>query len=374
MIFNSILCKSSKLYFIINFLWFSKWIYSHISSSLWSLDKKFNWLLIITFLSTSPPNYTENTFKIKQRELQLALEAKQEQDKTDNKKIKTEEKKDKETEKREKEAQELQTKESQIYKNSDTSGIKEGKYKRVANDKIRLTNDLSQWFILIRISSQNYYGSWQGIIGNMYNDGISRGWGLYVNPSGVLHWVFADVGYPSSWDLNKLGALTNGYTYNIRINYRDKILKFTLENLNLGSYKTESLDKMTMITNRGFVTIGGHWLNNNNEKFKGDIQYVEILTTEWELSRYNETYLVNKQSDVTKFRYSKGLCSQVYQPNRNNYYGGTDCGNGDKTYWDGNLTIFDDWRNKGGSCPDWQREDNRCGTGCRWAGGQQHCV
>lgn len=63
-------------------------------------------------------------------------------------------------------------------------------------------------------------------------------------------------------------------------------------------------------------------------------------------------------------KYGKGLCSEVYQPNRNNYNGGTDCGREDG--------VFEDWRNNGGSCPDYQREDSRCGKGCRWAGGR--CV
>ena len=65
-------------------------------------------------------------------------------------------------------------------------------------------------------------------------------------------------------------------------------------------------------------------------------------------------------------KYGKGLCSEVYQPNQNNYKGGTDCGK--------NNGVWGDWINNGGSCPDWQREAYDCGTGCRWAGGEKRCV
>jgi hypothetical protein len=116
-----------------------------------------------------------------------------------------------------------------------------------------------------------------------------------------------------------------------------------------------------MIFNNGIVTIGGNWINNSSEKFKGDITYVEILTTNDGLNQYSETKVPNNPSAVTKFRFPKGTCNEVYRPNKNTYYGGTDCGKEDKTDWNINLTIFDDWIAKGGECDDYQHTDRGCG-------------
>jgi hypothetical protein len=54
--------------------------------------------------------------------------------------------------------------------------------------------------------------------------------------------------------------------------------------------------------------------------------------------------------------YPKGFCHLTYEPNKNNYHGGTDCGLGDG--------VFDDWVARGGQCPDGYHKDSGCGTGC----------
>ena len=60
-------------------------------------------------------------------------------------------------------------------------------------------------------------------------------------------------------------------------------------------------------------------------------------------------------------KYGKGFCHRDYTPNKNNYYGGTDCGNGDGTY--------NDWKANGGQCPDGFWDADWCGTGCQKGGG-----
>ena len=329
-----------------------------------------NGKVIITFLSTTLPNIQENNFITRQRQIQLQLEEQEKKQKIYKKEAKN---LDREIQTAN-ELFQLQLLEKEIYKNSDKTGIKNDLYIRESNDKIRIKNELAQWFMLIKILTGTNSG-WQGIIGNMYNSSLDRGWGLWINPSGNLHWSFADGGVPSntpsdykhllyqsSYNLNKLGVLKNQTPYEIKINYRENILKFTLNNLITGETKTESLDKMPIITNIGYVTIGGNWIKKN-EKFNGDINYVEILTTNWELSRYPETYIPNFQSEVTNatWTYKRGPCHKNYMPNKNDYHGGTDCGR--------NNGIYNDWISKGGNCPDGQWNADWCGTGCQKGGG-----
>jgi len=329
-----------------------------------------NGKVIITFLSTTSPNRVENSLIISFREKQIKKEEFQKQEKIDKKNAEIKRKKEQADLAAQNEANRIAALENKIYKNRDSANIKTGKYNRESFDDIKLTDDLLRWFMLIQINSSDYYNSWQGIIGNMYNSSINRGWGLWVNPSGILHWSFAGgaipqnginhLSYQVSFDLNNLGALQNGTPYEIRINYRDNILKFSLKNLITGVIKTEYLDKMRMVTNTGFITLGGWWITNSSEKFKGDINYVEILVTDWELSRYPETNILNNPSDVKikpSWSYKVGPCHRNYVPNKNNYHGGTDCGNNDGTY--------NDWKAKGGRCPDGQWDADWCGTGCQ---------
>ena len=63
-------------------------------------------------------------------------------------------------------------------------------------------------------------------------------------------------------------------------------------------------------------------------------------------------------------KYGAGFCHNDYSPNKNNYHGKTDCGNGDGTY--------NDWKANGGKCPSGFTSDRNCGTGC--AGGSGRCA
>jgi hypothetical protein len=74
-----------------------------------------------------------------------------------------------------------------------------------------------------------------------------------------------------------------------------------------------------------------------------------------------------KRQEFANRRFGKGLCNKNYTPNKGNYTNNTtDCGLNDG--------VFNDWRNRGGHCHPYMREDSRCGTGCRWAGGARRCV
>ncbi len=221
------------------------------------------------------------------------------------------------------------------YAITDADGIKTGVYKNIPNATFLLINNLTRWTITIILKSDNYKQSFQGIIGNMYNKEITSAWGLWINPNGKLHFRIED----KTWDLNDLGLLVNNNEYQIIINFSRTGYSFRLTNLkyftkegnlhpkfeikisagsgnavdtetdpdilfrrnvlsgrkfrdeNPGgsfssnidvdsnvenkSYFIPNFDKK-IITDKGFITIGGWWENNNNEKFKGDINYLEF--------------------------------------------------------------------------------------------------
>ncbi len=226
------------------------------------------------------------------------------------------------------------------YKITDADGIKTGVYKNIPNATFLLINNLNRWKITIILKSDNYKQSYQGIIGNMYNNEVTNGWGLWINPNGKLHFRIEE----KSWDLNILGILVNNHEYQIiityshrsgysikltnlkyfnkegillekfvkkiytpsvnevsvdvpnndpDINFRDGVLAIrevvgpgattdnTISTVDFNSNvdnKTEfipNFDKK-LITNKGFITIGGWWEIKQEEKFKGDINYLEF--------------------------------------------------------------------------------------------------
>jgi hypothetical protein len=224
---------------------------------------------------------------------------------------------------------------SDKYIINDVDGIKTGQYKNIPNATFGLNNNLTRWTITIILKSDNYKNSWQGLIGNMYNTQVTNGWGLWINPNGKLHFRIKD----ATWDLNNLGSLYNNHPYKILINLTRTGFSFRLTNLkyftkegvliktpssnpsnsneinvieNLDEdeslrrgilsareYKkadpsavfTSNIDldsnvddstyaipnsNIKIETNIGFITVGGWWENNNNEKFKGDINYLEF--------------------------------------------------------------------------------------------------
>jgi len=140
--------------------------------------------------------------------------------------------------------------------------------------------------MMIRIFPRRDTGRWQGIIGNAYNSEITTiSWALWINTQGYLCWSSRD----TFNILTELGVLEDVNIYEIRMNFRENILKFYLIKLDTREIKTQSIKKGTLITDKGFVTIGGEWINRPDEKFSGDITWVEMLVTDVELSKYSET-------------------------------------------------------------------------------------
>jgi hypothetical protein len=242
-----------------------------------------NGMVLITFLSTSSPDINEDVFTIQQRKIQLILEEQQKKDKILKKKnIKDETEINKVLE-----LERIEILRRQIFIVRNSVDIIKGAYRQVPNNKFRLTNDLTKWFMLIRIYSQQYLGSIQGIIGNAFNNEVINGWGLWIDLNGYLWWRFSNY----SVTLKDLGVLSSANLYEIRINYRENILKFYLLNVNTNITTIQSVNRGggQMITDKGFVTIGGEWINWPYQKFDGQIRWVEMLVTDIELSKYSET-------------------------------------------------------------------------------------
>ena len=159
--------------------------------------------------------------------------------------------------------------------------VRNGNYKDIPNNTFKLKNELPYWKINIDFTNNNPVANrWQSIIGNMYNysfgNGYGRGWGLWLNPWGYLHW--SESGY--TWNLDGLGKIIRGVPYSLEIKFENGVYNFKLT----GNGKTAdmSFNKITPLeTNRGFVTMGGHWQNTsvaNGEKFDGSINSIRVDT------------------------------------------------------------------------------------------------
>jgi hypothetical protein len=88
-----------------------------------------------------------------------------------------------------------------------------------------ILNSYSNWEIIINFTPTGGSG-WRGIIGNMY-DGVQpggRGWGLWLNPSNVLHWSFAS----TSYNLTGLGTLVLNRQCRLTLSKTQYELLFTL--------------------------------------------------------------------------------------------------------------------------------------------------
>ena len=200
------------------------------------------------------------------------------------------------------------------YVLQDPVGIKLGQYKNVSNNTFGLNNnDLNSWNITILVNSTNYLDSWQGIIGNMRNGEVENGWGLWINPTGYIHFRILE------WNenLESLGNLLNNTSYRIVINFYNNIYKITLTNLSTNVSNTIAItNKPKLVSNKGFITIGGF----NGELFNGNINLVEFNTTERsviEENKYKCNYKDTSYCILKDYRLDGSNCKSPSQTNAN---------------------------------------------------------
>ena len=156
------------------------------------------------------------------------------------------------------------------------TAVKNGDFNKIPVDDFKLSYDLPYWKLTITFDSNDYRNTWQGIIGNMYNTSVpGRGWGLWISPEGFIHWSNSVNGE----NLTSLGTLTNGSPYKLVVTLENNIYKFELTNTNNNTTTSQSLNRTgPLITDTGFVTIGGAWEKVQTEKFKGNITNVTLIT------------------------------------------------------------------------------------------------
>ena len=159
------------------------------------------------------------------------------------------------------------------YVIQDSSGIENGGYRNIPFSTFGLNNNLNNWTINI-LFTQTYSGNWQGIIGNMYNNEISYGWGIWISDEKYVYFRIGD------WTSKVSNIkIENNVLHKLIINYNDGIYKITLIIMNdNSSTNMEFKDKGKLISNTGSICIGGMWLKKPDEKFIGNIFYVDFIS------------------------------------------------------------------------------------------------
>lgn len=155
--------------------------------------------------------------------------------------------------------------------------VKDCRYNNIPNSEFLIQNDIPYWKMELEIYS-NYWPAnyWQSLVGNMYNNQVQFGWGLWVNPNGILYWSTCC----QTWNLDALQQLhPNGNSFLVTVTFENNKFRFTLKNINSGVVKEQTIDKTSaLVTDKGFVTLGGCWANLGGEKFNGNISKIKVTT------------------------------------------------------------------------------------------------
>jgi hypothetical protein len=132
---------------------------------------------------------------------------------------------------------------------------------------------MSNWEMNIRFNATGASDTWRGIIGDMYNNSNSRGWGLWISNANRLFF---------SWNGPTWGT---AITVSLNKNYILKITRtpssMTMELTNISetpnTQQTDTNNSMStyVMSTNGPVTIGG-WINYQGENFIGTISYVNV--------------------------------------------------------------------------------------------------
>jgi len=147
--------------------------------------------------------------------------------------------------------------------------IRNGKYIKIQNSTFGLKNNFDFWKLRIDFVFKQGGWMWQSILGNMYNREVDRGWGLWVNPYNFLHWSES----ANTYNLENIGKLKNNDEYRLDIIFLKNRYSFFLSHKT--STKSDYINKISpLITNKGFVTFGGHWERISGELFQGSINNI----------------------------------------------------------------------------------------------------
>ena len=131
---------------------------------------------------------------------------------------------------------------------------------------------LTNWQIDISFTVTGGAGSWRAVLGDMYNNINSRGWGIWVSSSNRIHWSWlATTSEPGTITV----ALNTPYVLTVAQSSATSTITITLRTVSSGATQTGSFSTGSNVIGKGPVTIGG-WRNLGGENFPGTISYVNV--------------------------------------------------------------------------------------------------
>jgi hypothetical protein len=188
-----------------------------------------------------------------------------------------------------------------VYKTENLQGINISEYNNISNYNFGITSlgwKISILFKYIKNSDTFYF---QDIIGNMMNNDLRSGWVLSINRDDRLVFNLWDrsetnlntkllnfVNFRNNMSESYIGKLQDNTIYQIDIKYSNNTYDFRLYydmlfNSDYGFYTGNSTENMFLSTNtkliidKGFITIGGNYLNNTDNKFYGKIYSISVI-------------------------------------------------------------------------------------------------
>jgi len=216
---------------------------------------------------------------------------------------------------------------------SDPEGIKNGKYEAVPNTNFFSKNS-NYWNISIKFNLDKFNNTLQSIIGSFQDDKTTtpaltttqkvqtaNNWGLLITPQRKLQWKIGI----SSWDLNNFGVLMENTLYEITIIYNNNNYTFSLKNLdvnksvekfNVVNPEPIILRSIPIITNSGFLTIGGKM----NNKFLGTISEIksfEIVVATTQTPKPTPYFILKDPDGIKNGKYNQ-ISRKIFGLNSNN--------------------------------------------------------
>lgn len=130
---------------------------------------------------------------------------------------------------------------------------------------------LTDWQIDISFTVTGGSNTWRALVGDMYNEINTRGWGIWVSASNRIHWSWLNT---TSEPATISVSLNTAYTLRVLQSSATSTITLTLTTVSNNAVQTGSFSTVTTI-GKGPVTIGG-WRSYSGENFPGTISYVNV--------------------------------------------------------------------------------------------------
>ena len=132
---------------------------------------------------------------------------------------------------------------------------------------------LMDWQIDISFTVTGGAGTWRAIVGDMYNEINTRGWGIWVSSSNRIQWSWANT---TSEPATISVALNTAYRLTVaQTSSPSSLITITLLAIATSATQTGSFSTGGNPIGKGPVTIGG-WRTTSSENFSGTISFVNV--------------------------------------------------------------------------------------------------